>query len=106
VIAKTWPLSRAPWVGRRDGASLCKRLIASTTPYVIHALPSSISDPCSSTVLQRRCQRVKVAGSTYGQEENLNDASRVWKLKFPLVGMYWLTYQKVQSSEGSMTISV
>jgi hypothetical protein len=45
-------------------------------------------------------------GATYGQVENLNDASRVWKLKFPFDGMYWLTYQKVQSSEGSITISL
>jgi PAS domain S-box-containing protein len=44
--------------------------------------------------------------AAYGQAENLNDASRVWKLKFPFDGMYWLTYQKVQSSEGSITISL
>ena len=54
----------------------------------------------------KTAERLVIAGHPYGQVENLNDASRVWKLKFPLVGMYWLTYQKVQSSEGSMTISV
>jgi len=37
------------------------------------------------------------------QAGNLKDANRVWKLNSPLVGMYWFTYQKVQSSDGSST---
>ena len=39
----------------------------------------------------------------YMQAGNLKDANRVWKLNAPLAGMYWFTYQKVQSSDGSST---
>jgi hypothetical protein len=38
------------------------------------------------------------------QVGNLKDAIRVRKLKFPFDGMYSLTYQNVQSFEGSMAI--
>jgi hypothetical protein len=40
------------------------------------------------------------------QLENLNDASRVWKLNDPFDGMYSFTYQNVQSSEGSIAMAV
>src|SRR5438128_7061099 len=47
---------------------------------------------------------VNPGSHSYLQEGNLNDVSRAWKLKRPLAGMYWFTYQKVQSSEGSMAM--
>jgi len=47
------------------------------------------------------------SASVYLQVGNLSEANRVWKSRwFPALvfGMYWFTYQKVQSSEGSMTM--
>lgn len=43
----------------------------------------------------------------YWQVGNLSEATRVWNVIAFLgmvFGMYWFTYQKVQSSEGSMTM--
>ena len=46
------------------------------------------------------------SGVTGTQEENLNEASRVFQLKLPVAGRYSLACQKVQSSEGSMAMLV
>jgi hypothetical protein len=42
----------------------------------------------------------------YMQPVNLKELRRVCQLKLPLLGMYSLAYQKVQSSLGSMEILV
>src|SRR5258708_13891159 len=40
------------------------------------------------------------------QPENLNEPMRVFQLKLPLDGMYWLVYQKVQSCLGPTAMLV
>jgi hypothetical protein len=40
------------------------------------------------------------------QEGNLKEAMRVFQLKLPLAGMYWLVYQKVQPSLGSTCMAL
>ena len=40
------------------------------------------------------------------QLENLNEAMRVFQLNAPSDVMYWLVYQKVQSSDGSIDMLV
>ena len=47
-----------------------------------------------------------LGGGAAPQLGNLKVAMRVLQLKLPLLGMYWLAYQKVQPSTGSTAIAL
>jgi len=62
------------------------------------------------------CTRLKLVGlaeiekslpaDAAGQPGSLNEATRVFQLNAPLLGMYSFVYQNVQSSLGSMAIAL
>ena len=62
--------------------------------------------PCASVRLAGFALIEKSSGVVPPQLGNLKEPMRVCQLKLPLLGMYSLTYQNVQSSVGSTVISL
>ena len=81
----------------------CDTDIASDNSVVVFLAPRRAVFPRTPLRREHTITDIHLFWPIYWHPGNLNDARRVWKLKLPLLGMYWFTYQKVQSFAGSNT---
>jgi hypothetical protein len=91
-----------------EGSPLAEKLTVSAVPRVSVVEMVEVPDwPCWMESAFGLAEMEKsLAGVGVPQPGNLNEPMRVFQLKLPLLGMYSVVYQKVQSSTGYMVMAL